>query len=68
MKTQNLTAQMSRDYHETLTDFYSWCVEKQKVREELTQIVTNSSWDTNYFIFKSNAIPRELEAFYTEIN
>lgn len=47
---------------------YSWCVEKQKVREELTQIVTNSSWDTNYFIFNSNAIPRELEAFYSEIN
>lgn len=47
---------------------YDWCVEKQKISDELKEIVTNSSWSTNYIIFKSNTgIPAELKKFYPDI-
>lgn len=47
---------------------YAWCVEKHRVSEELSTIVTNSSWSTNYIIFRtSNGIPEELKKFYPEI-
>lgn len=42
----------------------SWCVEKQKVSDGLKEIVTNSSWNTNYMIFKSNEIPQDLRFFF----
>ena len=47
---------------------YDWCVEKQKISDELKEIVTNSSWSTNYIIFKSKVgIPAELNKFYPSI-
>lgn len=50
-------------------DSYDWCIEKQKISDELKEIVTNSSWNTNYMIFKSSSgIPTELKKFYPDID
>lgn len=40
-----------------------------KISDELKEIVTNSSWNTNYMIFKSSSgIPAELKKFYLDID
>lgn len=50
-------------------DSYDWCIEKHKISDELKEIVTNSSWNTNYMIFKSSSgIPAELKKFYLDID
>lgn len=42
---------------------YGWLYKKNKTTEELLEIVNNHSFDTNYFIFKSDShqIPEEIK-------
>lgn len=48
---------------------YHWCIEKQKISDELKKLVMNSSWSTNYIIFKNKTgIPAELQMFYPAVS
>lgn len=46
---------------------YSWLYKKNKVSEELKEVVNNQAFDTNYFIYRSDErIPQEIASLLAE--